>query len=635
MVPERSTIVTFTQSRIWLWIALILVSIAWLATLQTDIGASNDRFPDTTGLVGPLMDDSGEFVIAWHTWGVTHAPGYPLLNLLGNLATRLFGLFPVTPVTAASLVSFVAGLAALVLLARIVGPNNPMAAAAAVLVAAFGGMIWLYSAVAEVYAFALLLAMGLLVLGLALGQKPEPWKALLFGLLFGLAIGHHRTLLALLPALAVAVWPARRLGWRVWLGAGLLAVLSLSIYVYLPLAAWRGSPWIYGRAPTTWSGFIDAVLAREYQTQLTPPTTLPAIIEALIGRIYFLRLEMTTPGFIVGLIGLGVALLNTLTRRPAIVLSLVFAGYLFAPIGQYLLIGTHLLIMVAAFALAGGWALGLLALSQRSLLALWAGLGISLLVAANAWQAHDQWVLSYTRDPLGRQIINATAKVAAEVPQPVVIETWGPRYFSLAYGKYVTRELDSITLMDARDRLRGLSPADQMPETFYTTRDMLYLIGLDQWEAYLGGAPISLESAGDGLVAIHQTPRLEPAPSRPDNDEIILRRQRAWLDDNQDVRVELQWQALTHPATDYHIFVHVTDQDQITRPEDIIAQGDRLHPVYGFYPTSRWRPGEIVRDDFRIPTPAGRLAQKVFVGLYTVAPDGQFVNHLIQEIKIE
>ena len=37
--------------------------------------------------VGP--GDSGELSVAASTWGVAHAPGYPLLTLAGNLATHL------------------------------------------------------------------------------------------------------------------------------------------------------------------------------------------------------------------------------------------------------------------------------------------------------------------------------------------------------------------------------------------------------------------------------------------------------------------------------------------------------------------------------------------------------------------
>ena len=105
--------------------ALILIALGWLTTLQIFIGASGDPSPDAGpgGMVGPLMDDSGEFVVAWNTWGDTHPPGYPLLNFLANVYVRVYRLFGASPIVAASLVSFVLGLAALLILAQIVSRN--------------------------------------------------------------------------------------------------------------------------------------------------------------------------------------------------------------------------------------------------------------------------------------------------------------------------------------------------------------------------------------------------------------------------------------------------------------------------------------------------------------------------------
>ena len=71
-------------------LALAAVACMWATTLQTRMGSANDPAPAAAGIVGPLMDDSGEFVVAWHTWGVTHPPGYPLLGLVGNLGVRTF-----------------------------------------------------------------------------------------------------------------------------------------------------------------------------------------------------------------------------------------------------------------------------------------------------------------------------------------------------------------------------------------------------------------------------------------------------------------------------------------------------------------------------------------------------------------
>lgn len=339
----------FPWQRSWLPLvaALGLVAAGWLTALQTTIGASGDPSPDAQpgGMVGPLMDDSGEFAVAWNTWGVVHPPGYPLLGFLANGLVRLFRLLGATPLAAASLVSFAFGLAALTVASRLVSPSGP-AQAAAVLLPAFGGLTWLYSVVAESYSFGLLLGFAALLMAVEAGENPRPHAVLLLGLTFGLAVGHHRTLLALTPALALAAWPARRLGMGAWLGAAGLAILSLGVYAYLPLAAALGSPWVYGRSPLTWPGLLDAILAREYTAQIAPPLALLEIGAALAGRVGFLAREMTTPGLILGVTGLALALWQPPTRRRAAILGLGVAGYLLAPVGQYLLIGTHLLSLI-------------------------------------------------------------------------------------------------------------------------------------------------------------------------------------------------------------------------------------------------------------------------------------------------
>jgi hypothetical protein len=143
-------------------IALLLIVAVWLHSLPTQITAVNDPLPDPTGeFTGllQLIDDSGEFIVAWHTWGVVHAPGYPLLSLLANLWTRLIDPLRLYPATVANLLSFFMALGALVLMARPLAQLNRSgtAVAAAFLLPAFGILVWMYAVVAEAYAFGLLL----------------------------------------------------------------------------------------------------------------------------------------------------------------------------------------------------------------------------------------------------------------------------------------------------------------------------------------------------------------------------------------------------------------------------------------------------------------------------------------------
>jgi hypothetical protein len=637
--------------------ALIMAATGWLSTLQTRIGADYPLHADPDGISRSYMDDSGEFVVAWSTWGVTHPPGYPLLGLIGNVWVRVGRLVGVASILSASMLSFVFAMAALVLVALILlrVDRYGLGATAAVLLAAFGFRTWLYASVAEVYAFGLALGMGLLYLALETTSHPTPGKVLLFGLLLGLAAGHHRTLVMLIPGLAFVLWPARHLGWRVWIGAAGLAVLSLVVYLYLPLTTLAGSPWIYGRSPATWEGFWDALSGREYAGGLVMLKSLPAMVSAVIERFGFLAEDMTVLPVIGGILGVmagtgvprfsqlaveteSVGLLARLdgayerlseSQRTAVALAINVLVFLGVPISHYLVITTHLPVMVSGLHLALACGIGIAAISTRWLPAAVIGAVLAGVGSIAMFGANQNAITELTHNMRGQQIIDAIE--AVDDAAPVVIETWGPRYSALAYGKYGSGELAHIRLIDSRSSLDNLPPGDEIAETLYTTQDFLYIAGHDAWTAYLG-APVALNSAGDGIVAVsghHETAQSLPAGAG----EIQIQSARAWIEADA-VRITIIWYAAQQPGRDYSIFAHISENAQIDSQSDILAQGDQAHPVYGFYPFSLWVKGEIVRDDYRINVPSGSHPQIAIIGLYTIEGDGSFTNHLVQVVPI-
>lgn len=74
----------------------------------------------------------------------------------------------------------------------------------------------------------------------------------------------------------------------------------------------------------------------------------------------------------------------------------------------------------------------------------------------------------------------------------------------------------------------------------------------------------------------------------------------------------LYWQSVAPLAERYDVFVHVVDAGGT-----IVAQADR-EPVAGLAPTSRWQPGDIVRDPLTIALPDGPTGATltVNVGLF-------------------
>jgi hypothetical protein len=83
-----------------------------------------------------------------------------------------------------------------------------------------------------------------------------------------------------------------------------------------------------------------------------------------------------------------------------------------------------------------------------------------------------------------------------------------------------------------------------------------------------------------------------------------------------DVRVTLYWLGARRPDRDYKVFVHLRDQAD----QQMISQHDS-DPVYGFTPTTRWEPGELIADEHVLPLPADTPpgTYQLWVGMYDPA----------------
>lgn len=204
--------------------------------------------------VGP--GDSGELAVVLSTWGVAHAPGYPLLSLVGNLVSLLP--FPGEPALILNLfTALLAALAAAVLAAAVIEATGSAGAAlVAGLALGVSRAYWEYALVLEVFAMnslfgaALIYCLARFLRGLRDGH-PVLWPIPVSALLMSTAITHHLTLvLVAVPVFVVYVALALR-GRKLGLPPGFLrrsvflsvaaGILGLLPLLYIPLAA-RGNP---------------------------------------------------------------------------------------------------------------------------------------------------------------------------------------------------------------------------------------------------------------------------------------------------------------------------------------------------------------------------------------------------------
>jgi hypothetical protein len=274
--------------------------------------------------------DSGELILAAHSLGVAHPPGFPLWVMLahlvslapfGNVASRInFSSAVFAALASATLTLVVAELSAAASslgnskqrgrrntapALRSASPHKTVTGAfgdrllvlapalTAGLLLAFSRTLWSYATVAEVYALNTLLL--LLIFFLMLRWRHRIVAAKTFSstnataprlrataddsllhvaaVLFGLALGvHHVTIALTLPALGVIVY--RTEGWaffksrRLVFAALFSTVALVAVYLYLPTAASRAPVLNWGE-PVSANAIWWHITGRQYQAFLS------------------------------------------------------------------------------------------------------------------------------------------------------------------------------------------------------------------------------------------------------------------------------------------------------------------------------------------------------------------------------
>lgn len=155
------------------------------------------------------MFDGSEYSLHIITGGIAHAPGYPLYLLLGRLLNQLVG----DPFLAQQAIGLLSLLAICILLWRTFREEGraPDVSALAILFLLCSYYIKLYTVVAEVFLSNLAL---FAALGYALSRwfrRPAAETAFWPGVIYGLGLAHHHTLVLTLPAfLILAMLRGRR-----------------------------------------------------------------------------------------------------------------------------------------------------------------------------------------------------------------------------------------------------------------------------------------------------------------------------------------------------------------------------------------------------------------------------------------
>jgi len=236
------------------WAALTAV-LAFVVLLLTTA-------PDLTG------EDSGELITAAYTLGVAHPPGYPLWCILGKIFTIIIPMGTIAFRINFMSVFFAAATIFFLFLVIKKQTKNRIIAASVSLLFGFSFEFWSQSNIAEVYTLnSFFIAICLFLL--QLWDEKRSNRILYFlALMCGLGCTNHHTMapLSILFAFYIFFKSRRRspLSFKVIGIASLLFILTLSIYLYLPVRS-QANPYMNWGQPDTIKKSFQHVLRSQYK----------------------------------------------------------------------------------------------------------------------------------------------------------------------------------------------------------------------------------------------------------------------------------------------------------------------------------------------------------------------------------
>jgi hypothetical protein len=569
----------------------------------------------------------------------SNAPGYPLYTIGGWLWFRLGRIllgWALNPIQILSLYSTLWGLASLFLLYLILLRVTDRRWPIAFLLAAFYGVtffFWYYTVTTEQYTSAVFQT--LLVIWLAFSWDDRPRDGLLLWLAFisGTMLANMVTTLFILPPLLWFILFRRsESGQGIVLagylkrpklvlaaaGAALLPLLSYS-YIYVRGAQhpeWRGQ----GAWATTGEWFIQFLTIQQGRDELAPGLTGQIYITAEFPALMWQ--ELTWLVFLGGVLGLA-----ALGRRRAIFLySTLLIYLLFSWAYRF---GNWFQVIIPAYPVfVIGFGAGLTKIIDWAGGRRWGRFFVPLIVVLLAGLVLYRLTASLPQAsqrnrPEDAGLAPGWAILADRPVTPAVIASSFEERVALQY---------LVTIWGAASDIRPVDAADFDPTG--VARQTGWQIYLTRQAATIAPDTIQLDKVhpqarGEQLIALWPAPRQEIPPTAIPLDVEFGRQlelagwervestelppsaglpQANW-------QVALYWRASTPLSEDYTISVRPLAGGQL-----ITVAGENLiqdhQPVWGIYPTSRWRTGELVRDVYAISLPPEARPEAIQIVVY-------------------
>jgi hypothetical protein len=600
-----------------------------------------------TGARGLLPGDPGEFQMAAWTFGLAHASGYPLYLITGGLWQHFWALLGASPAAALNALSAVQGAAAVALFYLLAVQGIPgsvairrMGSLLAAFFLATNPTFWSQGLIAEVYALQALLLVSIFLIFQGI-TRSEAGKAnpLWLALLVGLALTHHATTLLWLPGLAVGLWLVRdRLSPRpvVWVAAAVALLGPLLLYFYVPLRATpAASPWYFPQLGSetlalythSLRGFRDFITGRTISVGYYD---IGRAWENIGAAAHLWRLHFGYPGLVLAAIGVYSLAAN---RRYAL-LAITALGLLLQQIFNLFYAIEDILVYYIPIYVV---------------LSLWAGWGGAQLAGGFAQMGASSDASTKKAQEPGAPAINWD--VLGVIVGLVLL------YFPMRQMVTYLPRLDQSGAVQARQMWEGILAAEPPANAVLVSNDRNEIVPFYYLQKVEGARPdltgifplIAPEPRFGNVAATVQTAldatpaapvylvkpmpgleaRFELAPATPPLVEVIgpvegkprfvvnqpfgplTLRGFDWVRHGETVNLRLVWQLDGPLPAGYTTTVQLFDATSTRIAQNDAAAGG----VY--YPTTLWKPGEVLVEDHTLALSPGDEPATLLVGMYT------------------
>ncbi|MBN1316185.1 MAG: DUF2723 domain-containing protein [Anaerolineales bacterium] len=628
-VGKENNTGSITKERLWLLVGVLLSFILFLTTLQTTINGSES----------PYTNDTGEIQNVLPRWGTLHWTGYPQYSFIGSMLVTILRLVGIPPAAGASIVSAVWAaitVGFVILLARELYSSIETAVLGGWFLA-ISTSFWMDASVAEVHTMTAALTVATLYFSLRFGRDGNKRDLLWAVFCFSQGVVHQRAIVFIAPAVGLMIYPQWREIFTNIKAVFGLAILAPLTYLYLPFCVLLGVDvnWTFGQIGSV-KGLLGMLLDNRADRVVEIPASLAEWVDRLGVLFKILNDDLWWPLLLVGLVGL-VVVPWVRNRREAIGLAsswapycglalLIWVGY----VGDAVLAAKLPILPMAALGLglALGWIDRRIEKLGRGKTYRWIGfIGLMLILIFMAVIKYPA-IVSVTHDQSAEEVISTVERVTppAEDEPTVLMALWGNDFWALAYAQAFENRLSGIRLVDHNADFNALL---EEGNRLWVLSQVFYLRPISWWDEHLK-VPAILSSIGPGVIQVSVDQEAgtfqDPQEKSIDlgNGIHVVSTDLEWSKD--DLVLEVVWQAIEPISRDYSVAVHLVANEPPSEPGDILAQSDSVHPIEGWYPTSRWIKGQRITDHYLITVPENSTPAAIRVAMYYQDVDGSFVN---------